>query len=202
MSLDIDRQRLSRRRLMAMGFGGAILVAAAAVWLLDAPRQTASMIGGPFDLTSGDGVPVSDKSFPGQYLLVYFGYTSCPDVCPTTLSDEADALQKLGAQGNRVQPLFITIDPRRDTPAVVKQYVAAFSPRLIGLTGTAGQIAAVARAYRVYYAPHVTGPGPDDYTMDHSSILYLMAPGGQFVAPIRADQDGPAMAADILRHLT
>ncbi len=96
-----------------------------------------------------------------------------------------------------MQPLFITVDPKRDTPAVVKQYAAAFSPRLVGLTGSPEQIAAAAKAYRVYYAEHRTGPGPDDYSMDHSSVLYLMAPNGRFIAPLRADQTGTEMAATL-----
>ena len=199
-----DPRRLEPRqqwRILA-GIVAAIVVVCGLAWSLDAPVRGAAMIGGPFQLIDGQGAPVSERSFPGRYLLVYFGYTTCPDVCPTTLADEASALDQLGAKADRVQPVFITIDPRRDTPAVVRQYVASFSPRLVGLTGTPDAIAAVAREYRVYYAEHRTGTGPDDYTMDHSSILYLMAPDGSFVAPIRADQEGPAMAADIARHLS
>ena len=154
-------------------------------------------VGGPFTLVSGDGHTVTDRDFRGKYLLVYFGYTYCPDVCPTTLNAVAGALDKLGGTADRLQPLFITIDPRRDTPAVVKQYAAAFSPRLLGLTGTPAQIATVAKEYHVYYAEHRTGPGPNDYSMDHSSILYLMGPDGRFIAPIRADGTSAEMAAEI-----
>lgn len=154
-------------------------------------------IGGPFTLTDSAGKTVTDRDFRGKFMLVYFGYTFCPDVCPTTLNQVAVALDKLGAKGDRVQALFVSVDPRRDTPEVIRQYTAAFSPRLLGLTGTAEQIAAAAKAYRVYYAEHRTGDGPLDYTMDHSSILYLMGPDGQFVAPIRADADGADMAAAI-----
>jgi protein SCO1/2 len=154
-------------------------------------------IGGKFTLVSGDGRTVTDRDFRGKYLLVYFGYTYCPDVCPTTLNAVAGALDKLGPTADRLQPLFITVDPRRDTPAVIKQYAAAFSPRLLGLTGTPAEIAAVAKEYHVYYAEHRTGPGPNDYSMDHSSILYLMGPDGQFIAPIRADGTGAEIAAEI-----
>ncbi len=154
-------------------------------------------IGGPFTLTDSAGKTVTDRDFRGKFMLVYFGYTFCPDVCPTTLNQVAVALDKLGAKADRIQPLFVTVDPRRDTPEAMRQYTAAFTPRLLGLTGTPEQIAVVAKAYRVYYAEHRTGPGPLDYTMDHSSILYLMSPDGTFVAPIRADEDGAAMAADI-----
>jgi protein SCO1 len=128
---------------------------------------------------------------------VYFGYTYCPDVCPTTLNAVASALDKLGPKAGELRPIFITVDPHRDTPAVMKQYTAAFSPALIGLTGTPDEIARVAKEYRVYYAKDVTGPGPDDYSMDHSSIIYLMGPDGRFIAPIRADESGGEMAADI-----
>jgi protein SCO1/2 len=130
-------------------------------------------------------------------MLVYFGYTFCPDVCPTTLNEVSEALDHLGAKADRLQPIFITVDPKRDTPAVVRQYVAAFTPKLLGLTGTPDQIAKVANEYRVYYAEHRTGPGPNDYTMDHSSVLYLMGPDGQFIAPIRTDETGPEIAADL-----
>ncbi|MEA2789269.1 MAG: hypothetical protein QOG73_1675 [Acetobacteraceae bacterium] len=154
-------------------------------------------IGGPFTLEDGNSKPVTDKDFHGKYMLVYFGYTFCPDVCPTTLNSVADAMDKLGPAASRVQPLFITVDPARDTPAVVKQYAAAFGSNIVGLTGTAEQIANVAKGYRVYYAEHRTGPGPNDYSMDHSSVLYLMDPNGRFLAPVRADESGDEIAANL-----
>jgi protein SCO1 len=172
-----------------------ILGTGAFVWL--SGSGTASLVGGPFTLHDGDGKQVSDRDFRGKYMLVYFGYTFCPDVCPTTLNEVADALDHLGPKADRLQPIFITVDPKRDTPSVLKQYVFAFTPRLIGLTGTQEEIAQVAQEYRVYYAEHRTGSGPNDYTMDHSSVLYLMGPDGKFIAPIRADQPGADMAAEI-----
>ena len=171
-----------------------LLGAGVFVWL---SGGTASLLGGPFTLEDGNGKQVSDRDFRGKYMLVYFGYTFCPDVCPTTLNEVADALDRLGPKADRLQAIFITVDPRRDTAAVVKQYAAAFSPRLLGLTGTPEQIAKVAKEYRVYYAEHRTGPGPDDYSMDHSSILYLMGPDGKFIAPIRADEGGEEIATDL-----
>lgn len=156
-------------------------------------------IGGPFTLQDGNGKPVTDRDFRGKYMLVYFGFTFCPDVCPTTLSAMADAMDKLGTAAGRVQLLFITVDPKRDTPSVVKQYAAAFGPRVQGLTGSEDEIARVAKEYRVYYAEHRTGPGPNDYSMDHSSVLYLMGPNGAFIAPVRADQSGDEMAASLKR---
>jgi protein SCO1 len=154
-------------------------------------------IGGPFTLQDSSGKPVTDRDFRGRYMLVYFGYTFCPDVCPTTLSSVADALDKLGPDAAKVRPVFITVDPKRDTPEVVGKYAAAFAPGIVGLTGTPEEIARVAKAYRVYYAEHRTGPEPDNYTMDHSSVLYLMDPNGAFLAPVRADQSGDEIAANL-----
>lgn len=151
-------------------------------------------IGGPFALENGNGQTVTDRDFRGKYMLVYFGYTYCPDVCPTTLTEVAGALDKLGPKASLVQPVFITVDPQRDTPAVIKQYASAFSPRIIGLTGTPEQIAKVEREYHVFAAKEVTGPGPNDYAMGHSSVLYLMGPNGRFIAPIDADQTAPQLA--------
>ncbi|MBV9117911.1 MAG: SCO family protein [Acetobacteraceae bacterium] len=159
-------------------------------------------IGGPFTLENGNGQAVTDRDFRGKYMLVYFGYTYCPDVCPTTLTEVAGALDKLGPKAARVQPIFITVDPQRDTPAVIKQYTGAFSPRIVGLTGTPDQIAAVERAYHVYAAKHVTGPGPNDYGMDHSSVLYLMGPDGRFIAPLDADQTAPRLAKRLAGLIT
>lgn len=190
--------------LIVAGVAAALLVGAAAIVLVGGPVtsppvvQTAD-VGGPFTLTNGAGQAVTNDTFRGKYLLVYFGYTFCPDVCPTTLNDVAQALDKMGPAANRLQPLFITIDPARDTPAVVRQYTAAFSPRLEGLTGTADQIAAVAKEYHVYYAKHANGSNPADYTMDHSSVLYVMGPDGNFIGVIRADQGADAIARDLTK---
>lgn len=179
-----------------------ILLATGGYLFLSGTQPVGLTVGGPFSLIDGDGKPVTDQTWHGKYLLVYFGYTYCPDVCPTTLTNVAAALDKLGPKAAEIQPLFITVDPHRDTPAVVKQYAAAFSPRIVGLTGSPEQIAAAAKAYRVYYAKHVTGPGPDDYSMDHSSVLYLMGPDGRFIAPVRADEDGPQIAADLTKLMS
>jgi protein SCO1 len=186
-------------RLAIAGLIVAVLLigSAAALLLTRRSRQNASGIGGPFALVDGDHKSVTDQNFRGKFMLVYFGYTFCPDVCPTTLNEIAEAMDKLGPAAARVQPIFITVDPNRDTPDVMKQYTASFSPKLLGLTGTPEQIAKVAKEYRVYYAEHRTGPGPNDYSMDHSSIIYLMGPDGQFVEPIPADETAASLAADI-----
>lgn len=178
----------------------ALFIAIGFVWLRSSAEPPG--IGGPFALLDGAGHGVTDQAFRGKYMLVYFGYTTCPDVCPTTLADVTSALDSLGAPADKVQPVFITVDPARDTPAVVKDYVANFGTRWVGLSGSAEQIATAAREYRVYYAKHRTGDGPLDYTMDHSSILYLMGPDGRFIAPVPADAAPAAMAKDIAGHLT
>jgi protein SCO1 len=186
--------------MVGLFFGVLLLGAAATMWLGGA-SPIGPVIGGPFALTGTDGQRVTDKDLKGTYVLVYFGYTFCPDVCPTTLNQVAGALDKLGPKAERLRPVFITIDPARDTPAVMKQYVSAFSPRLVGLTGSDAEIGAVAREYRVYYAPHRTGDGPGDYTMDHSSVLYLLGPDGRFIAPIRADGSADQIAAELSKQI-
>ena len=180
-----------------IGLLAAVLILGTGAFFWLSEGGTASLVGGPFVLEDGNGKQVTDRDFRGKYMLVYFGYTFCPDVCPTTLNEVSEALDHLGAKADRLQPIFITVDPKRDTPAVVKQYAAAFTPKLLGLTGTPDEIAKVANEYRVYYAEHRTGPGANDYTMDHSSVLYLMGPDGQFIAPIRTDETGPEIAADL-----
>ena len=151
-------------------------------------------IGGPFTLVAPDGTTVTEQTYRGKWLLVYFGFTFCPDTCPTTLLEIATALEKLGPEADRLQPLFITVDPLRDTPAVMGNYTQSFHPRIIGLTGTPQQIAAVAQEYGVYYAPHRTGPAAEDYVMDHGTYLYLMDPHGKFVRGFDADTPGVRLA--------
>jgi protein SCO1 len=176
----------------------ALLLFAAGGFLWFSGRSGAA-VGGPFTLVNGQGQTVTDRSFRGKYMLVYFGYTHCPDVCPTTLSDIAAALKQLGPKAQRIVPIFITVDPARDTPAVMERYASLFSPRIVGLSGSPAQIAAVAGEYHVYSAKHVTGPGPDDYSMDHSSVIYLMGPKGHFVAPIAAEGSVRRIEQDLAR---
>ena len=172
------------------------------MWLTGSSGRNAAMgIGGPFTLQDGAGKTVTDQDFRGKYMLVYFGYTHCPDVCPTTLSAVADALDKMGPKAAQIVPLFITVDPHRDTPPVMQAYAKAFGKSFVGLTGTQAEIANVAKEYRVYYAEHRTGPGPDDYGMDHSSVLYLMDTQGHFIAPVRADLSGDDMASNLRKLL-
>jgi protein SCO1/2 len=173
-----------------------------ATWTLFQQSQTAATVtvGGPFTLVASGGTAVSDATYRGKWLLVFFGYTFCPNVCPTTLLEVAVALQLLGPAASELQPLFISIDPDRDTPDVMAAYTQSFDPRIVGLTGSATQIASVAKEYGAYYDPHRTGPGPDDYVMDHSTYLYLMDPNGQFVRGFDADTPGTVIA-DNLREM-
>jgi protein SCO1/2 len=149
-----------------------------------------ALIGGPFQLVDQDNKPVDQHVLDGKWSAVFFGYTYCPDVCPTTLQALAQAKAKLGPDGKALQVVFVSIDPDRDTPAQIKGYLAtpAFPQPTLGLTGTAAQVAAAAKAYRVYYQKVGTGDG---YTMNHSSVIYLMNPQGQFDR-VMTDSQTPA----------
>ena len=153
-----------------------------------------ALIGGPFHLVDQNGQPRSDADFRGQYLLVFFGYTNCPDVCPTTLQTITTAMDKLGSDAAKVTPIFITVDPDRDTADVLKAYASNFHPRLVALTGSAAEIAAAAKAYRIYYAK--VGEGAD-YSMDHSSIVYLMGPDGKYLGHFGMDATADDIAAGV-----
>lgn len=179
----------------------AVLIAGVGAWFGMSRSQDLPEIGGTFTLVNGDGQTVTDRDFRGQSLLVYFGYTYCPDVCPTTLGNLAAAVDLLGVRAGSLRILFVSVDPDRDTPGVVKQYVASFGPYVIGLTGTPQQVAATARAYRVFYAKHRTGAGPNDYTMDHTSFVYLVDRNGKFLSPLRAELPPEKLAAEIGSHL-
>jgi len=158
--------------------------------------------GGPFELVDQDGRTRTDTDFRGRFMLVFFGYTFCPDICPLDLSVMADALDRLGPKGELVQPVFVSIDPARDTPAVLKDYVGLFHPRLVGLTGGEPQVRAVARAYRVHRRKVVTDAGrPDDYLVDHGSLAYLMGPDGGFLTLVPHGTDAGRMAEVVASYL-
>jgi len=162
--------------------------------------RTEADIGGPFTLTDNHGNPVTDKTYRGQYLLVYFGYGYCPDVCPTELANIASAMDLLGAKASQVTPLFITVDPERDTAEFLADYVQSFHPRLVGLTGTPAEIAKVAKEYKVYYAKSRKSAGKD-YLMDHTSFVYLMGPDGNFLTMFRGQTDPKAITETIERFM-
>ena len=160
-------------------------------------------VGGAFSLVDTGGRVVTDRDFRGRWMLVYFGYTSCPDVCPLTLHDMAEALDRLGPRAGRVQPVFITVDPQRDTPAVLRTYAASIDPRLVALTGSESAIGTTLRAFQVQReVRHLAGRPHDDYLVDHTSVLFLIGPDGRFVAPIRPDEPPDRLATDIGAHLS
>jgi len=152
-----------------------------------------ALVGGPFSLTDHTGRRVTEKDFLGKYMLVFFGFTYCPDVCPTELQVMSAALDELGAEGDKIQPVFVSIDPERDTPDVVRQYVENFHPRLVGLTGSPDDIAVIARAYRVYYKK-APGGSEADYEMDHSTTIYLMDAQGRFRKHFNYTTDAKGLA--------
>ncbi len=179
----------------------ALLITVTAYYVTNQSRGPISigtaLIGGPFSLTDQNGRKVTDKDFLGKYMLIFFGYTYCPDLCPTELQVMSAALDSLGAKADDIQPIFITFDPQRDTPDVLKQYVSNFHPRLIGLTGTPEEIAAAAKAYRVFYSKLENSSGPDTYLMDHSTITYLMDKQGKFLKHFSYSTGAAAFAQDL-----
>jgi protein SCO1 len=193
------------RILVAAGAFVAGLVLCTAVVLLVMGRDGApslpqvAAIGGPFSLTDQNGRTVTDRDLKGKPFLVFFGYTNCPDFCPTTMFEISEVLKKLGPEGDRTRALFITVDPERDTPAALKDYVSSFDPRIIALTGEPEAIAAVAKAYRAYYRRVPTKDG--GYTMDHLVLVYLMGKDGRFVSRFNLNRPIDAAAAELRKYL-
>ncbi len=190
----MTRLRLLIIAVAAVAIGGLLAVQFMPSGAPPVRSSGTALVGGPIKLTDHKGAAASDEAFRGRYMLVFFGYTYCPDVCPAGLQVMTAALEELGAKADNIQPLFITIDPERDTVPVMASYVENFHPRLIGLTASPDEIATVAKAYRVYYKK----AGDDaDYLMDHSSILYLMGPEGEFVKHFAYGTDASALAREI-----
>jgi len=163
------------------------------------PVASAAAVGGPFELTDQNGRTVTDKDFRGHPTLVFFGFTHCPDVCPTTLFEMSEVLDKLGPDAAKLSALFISVDPERDTPAAMKDYLSSFNPRLVGLTGDPAAIANVVKEYRVYVKKVPLDGG--DYTMDHTALVYLMDKDGRFLAPFNLKRQPEDAAADLRRYL-
>ena len=182
--------------------GGLAVVFGVVLLVTNGPLRSATQaveIGGPFRLTDQDGHTVSDQDFKGKPLLVFFGFTHCPDICPTTLFDVSEVLRKLGPDADRVGAIYVTVDPERDTSATLKDYMASFDPHLRGLTGDADAIQAIAKEYRVYYNKVPLQDG--DYTMDHTAIVYLMGKDGHFIAPFSLKRSPEVAAADLRKYL-
>src|SRR5205823_5717484 len=197
-----------RFALVAIVFAG-VLVIAAGVLLALALRETpqgaagtalASAIGGQFQLIDQNGKPFSDADLKGKWHLVFFGYTHCPDACPTALNEMALALDRLGKERGAVGIVFITVDPERDTPEVLKSYVESFDAPIVALTGSAEEVKEAAKAYRVYYAKHPRGDG--GYDMDHSAVVYVMDPAGRFAATFTPDSTAAAIAERLQKLLS
>jgi protein SCO1 len=193
--------------LVAALLGGLVILAAGAflgLGLRETPKGAAgtllaSAIGGPFRLVDQNGKAFSDADLKGKWSLIYFGYTHCPDACPTTLNAIAIALDDLGPKRDAVRPVFITVDPERDTPEVLKSYVTSFDAPILALTGTPAEVAQAAKDYRVYYAKHPEPGG--DYSMDHSSVIYVMDPEGRFTATFTPESSPEDIAARLKKLL-
>ena len=179
-----------RTRLIVFVIAGFLIgaLAGAAILLLTTPQggqpvqsSGTALIGGPFSLVGTDGKPVTDRDFRGRYMLIFFGFTHCPDICPAELQVTAQALDQLGDKAKKVVPIFITLDPERDTPEAMANYVKSFGPNFVGLTGSPEAIAAAAKVYRVSYAKVENKNSPGDYSVDHSALVYLMDPEGRYV---------------------
>ena len=192
--------------VLVAGLLGAVPVAhvqseRSASELMDAVMWGKEPIGGPFTLVDHTGKPRKDADFRGKLMLVYFGFSFCPDVCPTDLMAIGQAVDKLGPDGDALQPLFVTVDPDRDTPAHLADYVPFFHSRLLGLTGDAAQIRDAARFYRVYYAK-VAIEGAAEYTVDHSGFIYLMDRDGKYLGFFPPGTPSDRMVEVIKAHLS
>jgi protein SCO1/2 len=195
--------RTARLLLVLGAFVAGLALFSAIIFIVTgrppAPIAMPSAIGGPFQLVDQNSKPITDQDLKGQPFLVFFGFTHCPDVCPTTLFEVSEVLRALGPEGGRVRALFVTVDPERDTPEKLKDYLSSFDPRVIGVTGDAAAIAAMEKSYRVY-AKKVPLDG-GNYTMDHTAIVYLMDKAGRFVAPFNLKRRPEEAAADLKRFL-
>jgi protein SCO1/2 len=202
---ETEQARAALRSLFAARLAlGPVVAAFVVLALLTAvlalhPRGP-QRIGGPFRLIdAGSGRAVTDRDFLGKWLMIYFGYTHCPDACPVTLANMAGAIQELGPLAAQIQPIFISVDPERDTSPVLADYVSAFDKRIIGLSGGPDAIAAAAKTFRVTYKKRSTG---DDYTIDHTAIVYVMDPDGRYATSILPSADSSDMAKQLRKLLS
>jgi protein SCO1/2 len=196
--------RSVRVLLVAGAFLTGLILCFAVILLVSgrvsAPSVTQiATIGGPFSLTDQNGRTVTDRDLKGHPFLVFFGFTHCPDVCPTALFEASEIMRALGPDADRVRVLFVTVDPERDTPTTLKDYLSSFDPHLSALTGDPEAVAAMAKAYRVYYKKVPLSEG--GYTMDHTAIVYLMNKDGKFVSPFNIKRPPEVAAADLRKYL-
>ena len=197
--------------MIALALAGVLAGAGLGMLALRAPSSITeavtrvtgkAAVGGPFSLVDQTGKRVTDKDFRGRYMLVFFGYTNCPDICPSGLQVMSAALDKLGPRGADIVPILITLDPQHDTPQKLASYIKSFSPRLIALTGTDGDIAATAKAYRVFFQKVPDEQDPSHYSIDHSGLFYLMGKDGALLAPIPHTTDVDQFVQGIAKALS
>jgi protein SCO1 len=194
--------RTTRPLVIVAAFAGSLLVGLVLMlWALGGLRNVAApaAIGGPFQLTDQGGQTVTEKNLLGHPTLIFFGFTHCPDVCPTSLFEISEVLRAMGKDADRVNAYFVSVDPERDTAAAMKDYLASFDPHLKGLTGDPAAVAKVISDYRVYAKKVPLKDG--DYTMDHTALIYLMDRDGRFVAPFNLKRTPEEAAADLKHYL-
>lgn len=194
--------RYQRTKILAVlaAFLTGVLTLVAALWfVLPTPMTQPSSVGGPFNLVDQNGTPVTEKNFLGKPFFVFFGFTNCPDICPTTLFEISEVLQKLGPDAEKTSVIFVSVDPERDTPDKLKEYLSSFHPRISGLTGRPEEVSKMEKEYRVYAKKVPLKDG--DYTMDHTAVVYLMDKNGRFVAPFNLKRNADEAAADLRRRL-
>jgi protein SCO1 len=195
-------ERTTRPLVVIGAFSASLVVGLVLMlWVMGGLRHVTApaAIGGPFQLTDQTGQTVTDKSMQGRPSLIFFGFTHCPDVCPTTLFEISEVLKAMGEDGDRVNAYYISVDPERDTQAAMKEYLSSFDPRLKGLTGNAEEIAKVLSEYRVYAKKVPLKDG--DYTMDHTALIYLMDRDGKFVSPFNINRKPEDAASDLKPYL-
>jgi protein SCO1/2 len=185
--------------IVAAFLTGAFALFAVVMFSLPGDKIKPSNVGGPFQLVDQNGKTVTDADYRGKPFLVFFGFTHCPDICPTTLFEVSEVFNRLGKDADKVTALFVTVDPERDTPEKLKLYISSFHPRIQALSGTPEQVEVIKKAYFVF-AKKVPLDG-GSYTMDHTSIVYLMDREGRFIAPFNLKRDADAAAADLKRRL-
>ena len=196
----------SKRHLPLVVVVVLVALASIVIWrsqnVVTSSSDSTVPIGGGFELTDHHGQTVTENSYSGKYLLVFFGYTYCPDVCPMTLERVAATLNGLGASASKVQSLFVSVDVGRDTPEGLAEFLELFHVDIIGLTGTEEQIRQIAKAYRIYFARiEEKGSGEDDYIMDHTSLLYFMSPDGSYITHFQGNANPAVMTEYILRSI-
>ena len=194
--------RTTRPLVIVAAFASSLLVVLVVLlWMLGGLRSVTApaAIGGPFQLTDQTGQAVTEKNLQGKPTLIFFGFTHCPDVCPTSLFEISEVLRAMGKDADKVNAVFISVDPERDTPATMKDYLSSFDPHLKGLTGTPEEVAKVISSYRVYAKKVPLKDG--DYTMDHTALIYLMDRDGKFVAPFNLKRTPEEAASDLKRYL-